>query len=144
MARREEDIIGRLNKVIEQIIEHEQNARQILLQKKLGTLLDQIGRAYGVLSHAYSMTSKEALNLLSFMKLGIDLGFFPEKFHAPIDELFMETQPAHLQKSSQQKLAAEERDALRAEIIRDKLKAFPKPDIGRQPDNGSTKEKNDE
>ena len=75
---------------------------------------------------------------------GIDLGFFPEKCHAPIDELFMETQPAHLQKSSQQKLAAEERDSLRAEIIRDKLKAFPKPDIGKQSDNGPTKAKNDE
>src|SRR3954466_15677841 len=74
LGEKEEDIINRLNKVIEQIIEHEQNARQVLLQKKLSTLLDQIGRAYGVLTHAHSMTSKEALNLLSFMKLGIDLG----------------------------------------------------------------------
>src|SRR5207248_7948827 len=128
LGEKEDDIIARLTKVIEQIIEHEQNARQSLLQKKLATLLDQVGRAYGVLNHAYSMTSKEALNLLSFMKLGIDLGFFPDKCQAPIDDLFMETQPAHLQKSSQQKLAADERDALRAEIIRTKLKAFPKPD----------------
>ena len=70
------------------------------------------------------MNSKEALNLLSFMKLGIDLGFFPEECRQPIDELFMETQPAHLQKGSQQKLAAEERDALRAEIIR--VESFPR------------------
>jgi len=129
LGEKEDDIIGRLNKVIEQIIEHEQNARQVLLQKKLGTLLDQIGRAFGILTHAYSMTSKEALNLLSFMKLGIDLGFFPEECRQPIDQLFMETQPAHLQKNSQQKLAAEERDSLRAEIIRDKLKSFPEPQI---------------
>jgi protein arginine kinase len=131
LGEKEEDIIGRLNKVIEQIIEHEQNARQVLLQKKLGTLLDQVGRAYGILTHAYSMASKEALNLLSFMKLGIDLGFFPEECRQPINELFMETQPAHLQKNSQQKLAAEERDSLRAEIIRDKLKSFPKPDVAK-------------
>ena len=78
LGEKEEEIIARLNKVIEQIIEHEQNARQLLLQKKPGTLLDHIGRAYGILSHAYSMTSKEALNLLSFMKLGIDLDFFPK------------------------------------------------------------------
>ena len=77
LGEREDEIITRLNQVIEKIIEHEQNARQLLLQKKLGTLLDQIGRAYGVLTHAYAMTSKEALNLLSFMKLGIDLGILP-------------------------------------------------------------------
>jgi protein arginine kinase len=49
----------------------------------------------------------------------------------PIDELFIDTQPAHLQKSSQQKLNAEERDHLRAQIIRERLKLFPKPDISK-------------
>jgi protein arginine kinase len=59
----------------------------------------------------------------------------------PIDELFIDTQPAHLQKSSQQKLNAEERDHLRAQIIRERLKLFPKPDIskmGRESGNGAT------
>ena len=147
LGEKEEEIIARLTKVIEQIIEHEQNARHVLLQKKLSTLLDQIGRAYGILTHAHSMTSKEALNLLSFMKLGIDLGFFPEDCRAPVSELFMETQPAHLQKNTQQKLAAEERDALRAEIIRDKLREFPKPNLETQPNpetHGNPEAKNDE
>jgi protein arginine kinase len=129
LGEKEEDIIERLNKVILQIIEHENNARQMLLQKKQTTLLDHIGRGYGILRYAYSMNSKEALNLLSFMKLGIDLGLFPEQWRMSIDELFMETQPAHLQKGSQQKLAAEERDALRAQIVREKLKDFPTPDV---------------
>ena len=77
------------------------------------------------------MPSKEALNLLSVIKLGMDLGAFPEDQRLQIDELFIETQPAHLQKNSQQKLNAEERDHLRAQIIRDRLKIFPKPDISR-------------
>lgn len=131
LGEKEDEIIERLNKVILQIIEHENNARQMLLQKKSTTLLDHVGRGYGILRYAYSMSSKEALNLLSFMKLGIDLGIFPEEWRVSIDELFMETQPAHLQKGSQQKLAAEERDALRAEIIREKLKAFPMPDVAK-------------
>lgn len=124
----EEEIISQLNKVIEKIIENEANARQILLQKRPGTLLDNIGRAFGILSHAYAMTSKEALNLLSFLKLGVDLGFFDPERQADIDELFVITQPAHLQSNaSQPKLSPEERDALRAEIIRGKLKQFPNP-----------------
>ena len=73
------------------------------------------------------------------IRLGVDLGFFPADYRLPADELFMETQPAHLQKNSQQKLSAEERDALRAEIVRGKLKNFPAPDLtkGTAPENGS-------
>jgi len=140
LGEKEEEIINRLSKVIETIIEKEHDARQILLQKKPDTLWDQVGRAYGVLTYAHAMASKEALNLLSIIKLGVDLGAFPEEQRLPIDELFIDTQPAHLQKSSQQKLNAEERDHLRAQIIRDRLKLFPKPDISkmaRQSGNGS-------
>jgi protein arginine kinase len=129
LGEAEEEIVDRLQKVILQVIEHEQNARQTLLQKRSNTLLDHVGRSYGILKHAHSMHSKEALNLLSLAKLGCDLGFYPEAQRHAVDELFMETQPAHLQKGSQQKLAAEERDALRATIIRQKLAACPEPDI---------------
>src|ERR1700742_5151496 len=110
LGEKEEEIISRLSKVIETIIEKEHDARQVLIQKRSNTLLDQIGRAYGVLTYAHAMASKEALNLLSIIKLGMDLGAFPEDRRLQIDELFIETQPAHLQKSSQQKLNAEERD----------------------------------
>ena len=78
LGEAEEEIIERLKKVIETIIEHEQNARLLLLQRKPVALLDQIGRGYGILSHAHSISSKEALNQLSVIKLGIDLGFFPK------------------------------------------------------------------
>jgi len=132
LGEAEEEIIGRLNRVIEQIIEHEQNARALLAQRKPITLHDQVGRAYGLLSQAYSMSSKEALNLLSIIKLGIDLCVFPDAHRFPIDELFIETQPAHLQKGAQtQKMSSEERDALRATIIRAKLLQVPQPDIDR-------------
>ena len=141
LGEKEDEIINRLSKVIETIIEKEHDARQVLLQKKSNTLWDQIGRAYGVLTYAHAMASKEALNLLSIIKLGVDLGAFPEDRRLPVDELFIDIQPAHLQKSSQQKLNAEERDHLRAQIIRERLKLFPKPDISkmaRESGNGSS------
>lgn len=52
LGETDEEIIGRLNRGIEQILEHEQNARALLAQRKAVTLYDQIGRAYGVLSRA--------------------------------------------------------------------------------------------
>lgn len=130
LGESEEQIVDRLQKVILQLIEHEQNARLTMLQHRSNTLLDNVGRAYGILKYSYSMSSKEALNLLSLAKLGCDLGFYPERWRVAVDELFMETQPAHLQKGSQQKLAAEERDTLRAQIIREKLGECPSPDVG--------------
>ncbi len=129
LGEREEEILERLQKVILQVIEHEQNARKTLLQNRPNTLLDHIGRSYGILRHAYSMNSKEALNLLSLAKLGCDLGFYPDNQRRAVDELFMETQPAHLQKGSQKKLATEERDILRSDIIRKKLETFSAPDV---------------
>ena len=141
LGEKEDEIVSRLTKVIETIIGKEHDARQVLIQKKSNTLWDQIGRAYGVLTYAHAMSSKEALNLLSIIKLGVDLGTFPEDRRLPIDELFIDTQPAHLQKSSQQKLNAEERDHLRAQIIRERLKVFPKPDISKlaeESSNGSS------
>jgi protein arginine kinase len=127
LGEKEDQIIGRLHKVIETLIQRETQARENLMATKRTTLMDQIGRAYGILTHAYSISSKEALNLISVLRLGIDLGFFPEEGRAIINELLMETQPAHLQNLSQQKLAAEERDHLRADIVRARLKNFPRP-----------------
>ena len=141
LGEKEDEIVSRLTKVIETVIGKEHDARQVLIQKKSNTLWDQIGRAYGVLTYAHAMSSKEALNLLSIIKLGVDLGTFPEDRRLPIDELFIDTQPAHLQKTSQQKLNAEERDHLRAQIIRERLKLFPKPDISKMTEesgNGAT------
>ncbi|MEQ1860572.1 MAG: protein arginine kinase [Chthoniobacteraceae bacterium] len=138
LGEREDEIIEKLNKVILSIIDHERNARMMLLQKRPNTLFDHIGRGYGILRQAYSITSKEGLNHLSFIKLGIDLNIFPENWRQTIDELFMETQPAHLQKGSQAKLAADERDFVRAKIAREKLADFPKPefDAAKALDNG--------
>lgn len=132
LGESEEEILQRLEKVILQIIEHERNARQLLILHKSVTLHDQIGRAYGVLSHAHSIASKEALNLLSVIKLGIDLGAFPPAGRLGVDELFIETQPAHLQKGvPSKKMNAEERDTLRATLIRATLSGIPEPEMSK-------------
>ncbi len=128
LGEKEEDIIQRLHVVIEQIIQHESNARVILLKQKSEELEDHIGRTYGILCHAYSITTKEALNLLSLIKLGIDLSLFPADVSHDVNALLIEVQPAHLQKRAQlPKTTTKIRDSLRAKLIRTKLKNLPKP-----------------
>jgi protein arginine kinase len=120
-------IVERLEKVLAQIIEHEENARATLLEKKAKLVYNHIGRAYGILANAHSISSKETMNLLSLMRLGVDLGVFPGVDRALVDELFIQTQPAHLQKQHSEKLSAEERDLLRADMMRDRLKNVSRP-----------------
>jgi len=132
----EMDIVERLNKVLLQIIEHEENARGMLLEKKPKIVFNHIGRAYGILANAHSITSKETMNLLSLMRLGVDMGEFPTADRALIDELFIITQPAHLQKKFTEKLVAEERDLLRADMLRDRLRHVSRPNP-KTPGNGS-------
>src|SRR3954454_5378570 len=127
LGETEIDIVERLNKVLAQIIEHEENGRGTLLEKKPKTVLNQIGRAYGILANAHSISSKETMNLLSLMRLGVDLGMFPDLDRWQVDELFIVTQPAHLQKRFSEKLSAEERDLLRADMVRERLRQVSRP-----------------
>lgn len=127
LGEAEPDIVERLNKVLSQIIEHEENARGTLVEKKPKIVFNHIGRAYGILANSHSITSKETMNLLSLMKLGVDLGLFPGTERSLVDELFIITQPAHLQRQLSEKLPAEERDLLRADMLRTRLKTVRRP-----------------
>ncbi len=129
LGEREQDLIERLRKVINQIIEHELNARQTLIEKRPHMIYDQVGRAYGVLTNACIQTSKEAMNLISMLRLGLDLDLIRGLNHGLIDELFLTTQPAHLQKRSHQKLTAEQRDVRRASLLRERLKDVQRPKL---------------
>jgi protein arginine kinase len=127
LGEAESAIVERLEKVLAQIIEHEENARASLLEKKPKMVYNHIGRAYGILANAHSISSKETMNLLSLMRLGIDVGLFPGVERSLVDELFILTQPAHLQKQHSEKLTAEERDLLRADMVRERLKPVSRP-----------------
>jgi len=127
LGESESDIVQRIEKVLAQIIEHEENARGTLLEKKPKMVFNHIGRAYGILANAHSISSKETMNLLSLMRLGIDVGLFPGVERSLVDELFILTQPAHLQKQHSEKLSAEERDLIRADMVRERLKQVSRP-----------------
>lgn len=127
LGESELEIVERLSKVVNQMIEHERIARQKLLEERPKVLFNHIGRAFGILSNAHSISSKEAMNLLSLVRLAHDLSMFPGVPRAALDELFLITQPAHLQRSHTGKLGADERDILRADLLREQLREVPRP-----------------
>jgi protein arginine kinase len=128
LGESEETIIRRLERVIAEVAAHEHNAREKLVEDDPGMVADKIGRAYGTLRHAHIIESKESLNLLSLLRFGGILGFFPQETVMLCDTLLMDIQPAHLQLHAGRKLPPEERDTIRAEIVRGRLQSLHSPD----------------
>src|SRR5476649_765639 len=79
----------------------------------------------GIRVHCVTGVQTCALPIL--LRLGVDLGLMPEEYRATIDELFIRTQPAHLQKDFERKLTTEERDGLRSDLLRERLKQVHEP-----------------
>jgi protein arginine kinase len=129
LGESEEEIIKRLGSVLNSIVEHEQNARAKLMESDAAKIFDKIGRAYGILQHSHMLSSGEAMNLLSLLRLGIDLGLFPDDSRSVIDRLFIEAQPGHIQQTSKTDLESNQRDSLRAERLRAEFAAFAKPNF---------------
>ncbi len=121
LGETEGDIVTRLSGVISQIVKHERNARLKLLEKQRDMLLDHIGRSYGILRYSYIISTKEALNSLSMLRLGIDLGVIRSVDMHTVNELFLCAQPAHLQKFAGKNTESEGRDRIRATFIREAL-----------------------
>ena len=107
--------------IIPKIVEYERIARDKLLVKDVNILDDKISRALAVLKSARLISSHEAMFLLSNLRMGINMGRVKEISINTINELFLLTQPAHLQINKGQNLDAEQRDILRAETLRAKL-----------------------
>jgi protein arginine kinase len=122
LGESETDIIGNLEQIVLEIVEHEKNARVRLMEHREHVLRDQIGRAVGILCNAHVLSSKEALDLLSNLRLGLDMGILGMKDVKVVDDLLILTQPGHLQKMEGRKLKADDRDQTRAMLVRTMLK----------------------
>lgn len=129
LGETEEDIIKHLTGVLNTIIEQELNAREKLVENEATKLFDKIGRAYGILQNGFLLNSGEAMNLLSLIRLGIDLGVFPDSQRAVVDRLFIECQPGHIQHHTKRSAEAGQRDVLRGELLRAEFAKVPNPDF---------------
>lgn len=119
LGHTETDIIDNLERIIKQVMMHEQNARKILNAQHKTELNDRIWRALGVLKSAHIITSNETTELLSMVRLGVDIGLIKDIDTVKVNQLFISIQPAHLQKLAGKMLTATERDVKRAQVIRE-------------------------
>jgi len=123
LGRSEDEILKALGAVIPQIIAYEQQARHVLAGESPTMLDDRIYRAWGILTHARTISSDETLALLSAVRLGIHMGRLRGVDLAAVNELFLLTRPGHIQKIRGAELPEPQRDVARAEYIRKRLGA---------------------
>ena len=121
MGSAEEDIIDNLERIIRQVTGHEENARKTLMKQNREVLQDKIWRSNGTLRSAHIINTKETLGLLSMVRLGVDIGLINDIDRRAVNELFILTQPAHLQKIEGRLLSSAQRDVKRANLIRRRL-----------------------
>ncbi len=120
LGQKEKEIIRNIHVVARQLIEQEEAARQALLNEGRERVADRAGRALGILSNARIIGSQEAMQLISDLRLGMDLGLI-ELDRKVLNQLLVVIRPAYLQKIQEKELDSYERDVCRATLIREML-----------------------
>ena len=122
LGKSEKDLMLLVADVIDVVLKYERKARDFLISEKQNDLFDKVSRAYGMLQSAQQISSEETMHLLSRVRMGVSLGLIEELEIPDINQLFIRTQPAHLQKIHSSELDTDERNIERANYLHDQLK----------------------
>jgi len=120
LGKTEEDIIEVLQNMTRNVMEHEEKARDKMLTTHRADQENMIYRAYGVLAYSRKITAKEAMDLLSEVRLGYLYNLLDRPKPAKqIYQIMMEIQPGHLQRLAGREMDEAERDYARAAYLRE-------------------------
>lgn len=114
----ENNLIKKLSKMIDKLCQLELNAREQLHTTQRELLLDYISRAYGVIKYCHKISSKEAVECLSALRLGTHYGVLPHLDSIELDSYMTKIQPAHQNLNFGKHLSTESRDIKRANFLR--------------------------
>jgi protein arginine kinase len=114
----EDELIKKVADVVPVLIDYERQARDFLIRESQETLHDRVSRAYGILRTAQTISSEETMLLLSSVRMGVNLGLINDLEIPTVNQLFIHTQPAHLQKLAGMELDTSDRNIERAAYLR--------------------------
>ncbi|PYO62879.1 MAG: ATP--guanido phosphotransferase [Gemmatimonadetes bacterium] len=123
LGKSEEELLDHLGKIVRQVIEYEEQAREVLLRDHEAIIADKIWRAFGTLKFARSISFEETMNLLSGVRLGAGLNLIPGLSVYTLNKLLIFTQPAHLAALEGRSTGDPELPTVRATYVRRVLEA---------------------
>lgn len=122
LGKVEDDVLSEFrHTIIPRIVAYEHEARRALLNERTAALDDKVFRALGILRSARMLSTEEVLFLLSHLRMGVNLGRVKGVDINRVNELFLLTQQAHLQKVVNKRLEGDLRKVERANFVRSKL-----------------------
>ena len=124
LGKSEKEILSIIESVIPRITSYERMARKALVLESKDQLEDRIWRSYGMLKAARMITSEEILQLLSQVRMGVNIGLIDDIGMQTLNELFVLTLPAHLQKLQGCELDSAQRNVIRASYVRKRLEGL--------------------
>ncbi len=121
LGKSEEELLDHLGKMVRQVIEYEEQARQVLQRDASTVVADKIWRAYGSLRYARTISFEETMNLLSGVRLGVGLNLITDLSVYTLNKLLVFTQPAHLAQREGRVLTDPDLPVVRATYVRQLL-----------------------
>src|SRR5699024_525660 len=121
LGQSEEDIVDDLNTVITKLVEQERDARQQLINRSQIHVEDRIFRSFGILRNARLIESKEAAKRISDVRLGINIWMITNLSIFILNVFIILISTGFLQSYDKKSLSANERDILRASLIKERI-----------------------
>ena len=121
LGQDEPAVIAALERVAREVARQEALARLRALRDSPLLFEDCLSRALALLQHARLLQTEEALDYLSALRMGVEMGMVRGIAPDRLDELEMAVQPGHLQEFLHTDLDAEARDVRRAETLNEHL-----------------------
>jgi protein arginine kinase len=122
LGRSEEEIMTNLKVLVNQVINEEKSCRANIIKNSRYELENEMYRCLGILRYAVLLGLNEALNFLSYVRLGVEMGMIKDISKSTLNSLLVEIQPANIQQNSNTVLTNREINFKRAKIVREKLK----------------------
>ena len=116
----EDTIIKNFRAIVDKVIKQERIAKSILGKNEL-EFEDMVYRSFGILTNARKLGFSEALNLMSDVKMGVDMGVIKEFSDEDVNKIYSYINDCSLQKYFNKNFDEYDRKIKRAEMIKNIL-----------------------
>lgn len=118
LGKSEAELLDHLGRMVRQVMEYEERAREVLRRDAAAALKDRVWRAWAVLRHARVLSFDETVNLLSGVRLGVGLQILPDVPLYTLNRLLVLAQTAHVAQAAGVSLDDEALPEHRAAFVR--------------------------